>query len=363
MPVICLTAGLGWSWTAPAEAASAPPSDASAPVPIQRPEGAQPPSGTEPTPAPGAAESRTPAPTASAPEDSAATPPPAEGGDTGPAAGAPATSPDAAETAPSPGDAAAPREVPDPGVPADRGAATAPTSTDGIDPQLLGGASETAPAPKPVPTPVEDPDQAAADADEALARAYAERFRPAHNPGRFNLEVRTLFANAGGRNKIGGRMGGVQVDLGQSWNRVGYALTVSGWGGRVFLPEKTNAEMNAMFGVGPTVNLGRLALLGRGYLDLRVGYDFFYGVVNKRRDSSTVVAPQGTVPVTVTQAQNLTPHGPRVQLQMGLLVDDKYRRYIHGFGVSAGWQALVGSFRGDLPFTNMLTLGFSYWMG
>jgi hypothetical protein len=50
-------------------------------------------------------------------------------------------------------------------------------------------------------------------------------------------------------------------------------------------------------------------------------------------------------------------------MNMGLLVDNRDRRFIHGFGVSAGYQALVHSFRGDLPFTHMLTLGLSYWMG
>jgi hypothetical protein len=39
------------------------------------------------------------------------------------------------------------------------------------------------------------------------------------------------------------------------------------------------------------------------------------------------------------------------------------RRYNHGFGLSMGYQALLGSFRGDLPMTSMLTIGLSYWMG
>ena len=32
-------------------------------------------------------------------------------------------------------------------------------------------------------------------------------------------------------------------------------------------------------------------------------------------------------------------------------------------GLSMGYQALVDSFRGDLPPSNMLMLGISYWMG
>jgi hypothetical protein len=52
-----------------------------------------------------------------------------------------------------------------------------------------------------------------------------------------------------------------------------------------------------------------------------------------------------------------------VQLNMGLLSLANHRRFIHGLGVSMGYQALVGSFRGQLPFTHMLTVGLSYWMG
>jgi hypothetical protein len=85
--------------------------------------------------------------------------------------------------------------------------------------------------------------------------------------------------------------------------------------------------------------------------------------VNQRRDDPTVVAPQGDPDVRLEQAENLAPHGPRVNLNMGLLSHSNYRRYIHGFGLSMGYQALVGTFRGDLPFTHMLTIGLSYWMG
>ena len=45
------------------------------------------------------------------------------------------------------------------------------------------------------------------------------------------------------------------------------------------------------------------------------------------------------------------------------LIGSTNRRFFHGLGLSMGYQALVGSFRGELPVTNMLTIGFSYWMG
>lgn len=235
-----------------------------------------------------------------------------------------------------------------------------PTDTD-IDPELLEGDGEEAkrPPPRALRPHVVDPEAEQA----ALRRKYQEQFRPADNPGRLALGVRTLFANAGGGDRVGGRMGGVQIDLGQNFNRFGYAITGQAWGGRVFLDQETDAEMNAMFGAGPTLNLGRLALQGQGFLDLRVGYDFFYGVVNEQRDDPTVLAPQADPDIQFAQTENLAPHGPRAQLNMGLLLGRTKRGHWHGLGVSAGYQGLVHSFRGELPYTHMLTLGLSYWMG
>lgn len=292
------------------------------------------------------------------------------------------TSPTApAEDVPAPTDDAAVPEAPaEPATPGDpieapptseeadsapQNAQPDPAEAEGeIAPDLLGGETEEiAPVGPRRPTTlrpqVEDPGAREA----ALRRAYEAQVRPPDNPGRLNLGVRLLFANAGGQEDIGGRMGGAQVDVGQSWNNFGYALTTSAWAGRVFLPRETGAEMNAMFGAGPTVSLGRRALLHRGYLDLRLGYDVLYGVVNRRRDDPTVVAPQSDPDVALEQADNLIPHGPRATLNMGLMGPGNHRKYFHGFGVTVGYQGLVHSFRGDLPFTHMLTMGLSYWMG
>ena len=267
---------------------------------------------------------------------------------------------DLAETSvPDPTTQPAVDEVPEPTL-----AAAEPTEPAPVDPDLL--EAEPTPTPRgtrPPPPALRSPTVDPEAEEAALQRSYDAAYRPASNPGRLNLGVRTLFANAGGGDNIGGRMGGVQVDVGQSFNRFGYAITGQAWGGRVFLDRDSGAEMNAMFGVGPTLNLGRLALQGNGFIDLRVGYDVFYGVVNQRRDSPTVVAPTVDPDVQLVQTENLIPHGPRAQLNLGLLLDNSRRRYIHGVGVSAGYQGLVHSFRGDLPYTHMLTLGLSYWMG
>jgi hypothetical protein len=284
---------------------------------------------------------------------------------------APAPTPDAPVAAEpsSPADIPTPpAEAAEPTPPADAPIADTPISDTPISADML----ETEPAaPEPAaaraPTVVSTPSPAASPDEEltpneAITRAYAPKFRPKDNPGRLNIAARLLFANAGAANSGGGRFGGAAVDVGQSWNRFGYALTATAYGGRFSVAETGPTEVNALLGVGPTVGLGRMALLGRGFLDLRAGYDFYYGVVNER-GGGTVVRPQSEADVGFARARNLAPHGPRVRLDLGLVALDDSRRYFHGLGVSMGYQALVGSFVGDMPVTHMLTLGLSYWMG
>jgi len=198
--------------------------------------------------------------------------------------------------------------------------------------------------------------------NEAITKAYAPKFRPRTNPGRLNIAARLMFANAGGGDSAGGRFGGAAADVGQSWNHFGYALTGTVWAGRYVSAPEGTTELNAMLGVGPTVGLGRMALLGRGFLDLRAGYDFYYGVVNRRGDG-TALKPQGADGVSLARAKNLAPHGPRVRLDLGLVALNDSRRFFHGIGVSMGYQALVGSLVGKMPVAHMLTLGIAYWMG
>jgi hypothetical protein len=227
-----------------------------------------------------------------------------------------------------------------------------------VDPNLLAAEpSEPTPARRP-PQLETDPDAEAA----ALKATYNEKFRPTGNPTKVNFVVRALFANMGGRDSVGGRMGGARVDIGPAWNQFVVAGTVSAWGGKVILPRSTGAELNGLIGLGPTVGLGRLALLGRGFLDLRGGYDFMYGVVGQRAEGAVLQGQTGNG-VVLTQTENLLPHGPRLTLDLGLVTDTRGRKYFQGFGASMGWQALVGSLRGDLPVTNMLTMGLSYWFG
>jgi|GEM_PF-1787577 len=344
--VPCIT---GSASAAPADgpAEVAPPSGSETPSsPVSEPSA---PSGATPdVSAPAEADGPAGAPEAAAPADEAAVPeapPPAE---------APAEPPAEATTEPSSregSDVATAGEAESP--------APGPEKSDAIDPDLLSGGDEEPSTPPPPASRRVVQDPAAYEA--AMQAAYAAEYRPAHNPARLHVGARVLFANAGGDNEVGGRLGGAQVDVGQTWNRVGYALTGSAWGGRVVLSDRV-AEMNALFGAGPTLTFGRTALQQRGMIDLRVGYDFMYGVVNQRTSTGTVVAPQDDSNIVLEQTENLLPHGPRAMLQLGLLSPVR-RNYHHGFGIVFGYQGLVGSLRGELPFTHMLVTGLQWWMG
>lgn len=302
-------------------------SDAAVPEPAPTPEG-----GAEATPQPGPSDGQA----VPEPEPEEAVPGPTDGGDA----------------------------VVPPTVPSSGGAVPSEPS-GGVDPSLL-----DAPEPAETTTPVAtQPSSGAApglspeERAEALEDAYAARYRPPDNPVRLNVTGRLVFANISGQDRVNGRMGGASVDVGPSWNHVGVSGTVTGMFGRLLLPPTSGAEMNAMLGGGLTLGLGRLALLSHGYADLRLGYDVFYGAVNQRSDAPTILAPQADDPQFVAEiTDNLVPHGPRVRLDIGL-VGAGNRRYFHGFGLTMGYQALVGSLKGELPFTNVLSIGFSYWMG
>ena len=200
-----------------------------------------------------------------------------------------------------------------------------------LDSDLL-APSEREAAEKPLPPYpiVEDPDP-----DMGLH----EEGRLPGNPTRFQLTVRGLFANVGANNGMGGgRVGGLRADIGQTWNVMGYAISLTALGGRVQIrPEE---DMLALIGGGPTISLGRFAMVGRGVADLRLGYDFFY-------------APG--------QGDTWAPHGPRFSFDVALLTSG--RRLWQGFGISVGYQALVHSFTGDMPYAGLLTAGVIYWLG
>lgn len=201
-----------------------------------------------------------------------------------------------------------------------------------------------------VPTEAESADEE----DEAIAAMYRGLYRPKTNPGRFNIVARAAYAIAGSvDNTVSGRLGLLSADLGQSFNKFGYALTlVAQFGSLDRVTTDRHTQTVALLGGGPTVSLGRLALLQRGFLDIRVGYDFLVGPTRRIVDGAA-------------QSDGMrAPHGPRLALNMGLMSNSaRARKLFHGFGLSIGYQALLGSFRGDFPVTNVLQFGIAYWGG
>jgi len=256
----------------------------------------------------------------------------------------PAPTPDDPNTVSDPGDP--PGATPDPAPP------PVPPAP-GLAEQLLGPSVNRHPTDRPA-GPVRSETESAEEEDAAIAAMYRNLYRPANNPGRINLVARAVFVLAGSvDNTLSGRLGGLTVDIGQSFNKVGYALTLVGqFGSLIHTKPDRETQSVALVGGGPTLSLGRLALLQRGFLDVRVGYDF-------------LAAPTRAIVDGVATADGVrAPHGPRLSLNMGLLGNSaRARKLFHGFGLSLGYQALIGDLRGQWPVTNMLQFGLVYWGG
>lgn len=346
-----LVASLAALVFAPAMVVAAPASPAPAPAPNP----------AQPAPAPVAPTVQRPSsgPTASPP---AATTAPGAARDAQPAPGAASTAPAPAPTpgpvvptAPTPADLAGsdPTAPADPDAPpADAATGTAP-ATPGLAEQLLGPSVNRHPGERPA-SRIRSEEESAEQEDAAIAAMYRNLYRPPGNPGRINIVVRGTYMIAGSvDNTLSGRLGGLTADIGQSFNKVGYALTVAAhFGNLIHTKKDSETQTIALLGGGPTVNLGRLALLQRGFLDARVGYDFFAGPTRQIADGMA------------TADGIRAPHGPRVSINMGLLSNPaRARKLFHGFGLTIGYQALVHSLRGEFPVTNVLQFGIVYWGG
>lgn len=313
---------------------------APAPVPVQRPQNPlSPPAAAAPTEAPTAV----PVPPSGPPgvTSPAPTTPPAPGDPTLPA-------PPAQPAQPAP-----PSQATQPTQPTE---ATPPTSesapaTPGLAEQLLGPSVAQHPDRRP-DAPVRSESEAAAAEDEAIAAVYRDMFRPKSNPGRFHLVARAQYAiGSSFDGTLSGRTGGAQVDIGQSFNFIGYAASLRAEGGAIDFGENSRSQLTGILGGGPTLGLGRLGMLQRGYIDLRLGYDFLYAPARQRQDDGGVKPLPG-----------LVLHGPRGQLSLGLLINPgRSRRLFHGVGVSLGYQVFVGAFRGDIPASQFLQFGLHYW--
>ena len=191
------------------------------------------------------------------------------------------------------------------------------------------------------------------DRNERLRNYYASIYRPDHNPSRLYFAARGAYALAGtGEGKGGGRMGFANVELGQTWNYIGYGVGATVMGGSLtFGDEGVENFGGFLIGGGPSLGLGRLGLLGRGFIDLRAGYNFFYAPVSATREN-------------MADPPDAAPHGPKVQVDAGLLFHGtEARRFRHGLGASIGWQGLVHSLAGDFPMVNTFTVGVGYFFG
>lgn len=232
---------------------------------------------------------------------------------------------------------------------------TEPTTGAAPPADLLAPSDGPAPARRVASEPVSEQQQADLE-DEARARYFDQLYRPASNPVRYNMQVQGVFAAIGTADtEAGGRMGGARIDAGVTWNQVGAGLSLAAMGGSVALRTE-QIRITSLVGGGPTIGLGRLALLRQGFFDLRVGYDFYWG--------GTTADPRGGLPPREDPVEPVAPHGPRLQLNMGLLASPAIpRRFFHGAGVGVGYQALVGSLAGDMPFSNVLSVSLNYWLG
>jgi hypothetical protein len=191
------------------------------------------------------------------------------------------------------------------------------------------------------------------DRAERLRGYYASTYRPANNPARVWFAARGAYSLTGSNASVGGgRMVFASVEAGQTWNWLGYGLGATLLGGSLtFGEDGITKSSGLLIGGGPSLGLGRLSLLGRGYVDLRAGYNFFY-------------APVQTNLAGLADPADASPHGPKIQLDLGLLLhDSESRRFRHGLGVTMGWQMLVHSFSGEYPRLNSFNVGIGYFFG
>ena len=285
--------------------------------------------------------------TAEAPVDAeAATQPPGETGETT------GETPDVIETESGPEEGAPAEGSPTAEAPSE--VAPADTPADGEEKPAMEDllvSNEEAPSRVRV---APDPNRSNVDHNERMRNYYKDIYRPAHNPSRVYFAARAAFALAGTSDTGGGgRMGMGNIEVGQTWNYIGWAIGPTLMAGSLTFGEQGIEQFGGILvGGGPSIGLGRLSLLGRGYLDLRLGYNFFY-------------APIASTRAELSDPPDASPHGPKVQVDVGLLLhDSESRRFRHGLGANIGYQALVHSFTGDgYPRINAFTIGLGYFFG
>ncbi len=281
--------------------------------------------------------------------NSPAPPPPAPRVDDGDAT----TAPESAASSPQPPTVAAP---PTADSTSPNSSAADPPPADSLPADLLeGGEIEPNSPAARISRPAGSASEEETDEERAeRARAYyRELYRPTDNHHSLGTTARGIFTLIEGSDgATSGRVGGLVADLWLRWNYVGIGLSGFVLGGRVNVGDERTTNVALMTGGGPSVGLGRLALIGRGFLDLNVGYDF--GFMPGTRSATT-----GAGSTNVAFA----PHGPRARVDFGLVAPSKRnKRRFHGFGASLGFQYFAGDLSGNgFPSAPTLSLGLCYY--
>ncbi len=223
---------------------------------------------------------------------------------------------------------------------------------------LSGGESDEPSSPRPRLSPAND---SAAGTEEESDDARAERvrayyralYRPPDNPLSLGATARGIFTLLDGNDdETSGRVGGVSGDFWLRWNHVGVGLSAFVLGGQVAVGEERVTNASVLTGGGPSIGLGRLSLIGRGFLDLSLGYDF-----------AVMPGTKQTSPGAPSTQVTFAPHGPRARVDFGLVAPSKRtKRRFNGFGASLGFQYLVGDLTGSgFSPSAMLSLGLCYY--
>lgn len=253
---------------------------------------------------------------------------------------------------------ATPSTITSPPPTTDPAAPTSPAHDPGANPTTTTAATEPAPAVSlepsydrqtadaVTPPPMMPPSPASGDPDAAVRAHYAAAYRPPDNPGRLYLGARAAVLVAGGSEGLGGRGVVARTEVGHTWNVIGYALGVTLIGGAFQqVVDDEIEQFPVLIGGGPSLSLGRLSLLKRSFFDVRVAYDFLTGSVYRNGQAQARVSP----------------HGPRIDIDLGLLaLGAEARRRRHGFGATLGWQRLLGSLGEELAPSTLLTFGAVY---
>lgn len=238
--------------------------------------------------------------------------------------------------------------------PADTISRTAP---DPLPPDLLAGGESEPASTRPRPTRAGEPAAGTEESDDARedrARAYYRAlYRPPDNPMSLGGTARGVFTLLDGSDdETSGRVGGVSGDFWLRWNHVGVGVSAFVLGGQVAVGEERVTNGSLLTGGGPSIGLGRLALVGRGFLDLNLGYDF-----------AVMPGTRQTTPGAPSTRVTFAPHGPRARVDFGLVAPSKRtERRFNGFGASLGFQYLVGDLSGSgFPPSATLSLGLCYY--